>query len=62
MASTIMALGKGLKLEIIAEGVETQEQANFFKESTCEEMQGYFFGKPMASEEFSKFYTKNLKI
>lgn len=61
MASTIMALGKGLKLEIIAEGVETQEQANFFKESTCEEMQGYFFGKPMASEEFSKFYTKKLK-
>jgi EAL domain-containing protein (putative c-di-GMP-specific phosphodiesterase class I) len=37
IASTIMALGKNLNLEITAEGVETQEQANFFKETTCDE-------------------------
>ena len=61
IASTIMALGKSLKIDVVAEGVETQEQANFFKENTCNEMQGYFYGKPMSNEDFLKFYCKKLK-
>lgn len=61
IASTIMALGKSLKIDVVAEGVETQEQANFFKENTCNEMQGYFYGKPMSNEDFMKFYCNKLK-
>lgn len=61
IASTIMALGKNLNLEITAEGVETQEQANFFKETTCDEMQGYFFGRPMINEDFLSFYREKFK-
>lgn len=61
IASIIMSLGKSLELEVVAEGVETQEQVNFLKENTCDEMQGYFFGKPMCSEDFIKFYNGKLK-
>lgn len=62
IASTVLALGKSLKLGVVAEGVENQEQADFFKENNCDEMQGYFFGRPMAKEQFQKFYCEKLKI
>lgn len=61
IASIIMSLGKSLELEVVAEGVETQEQVDFLKENTCDEMQGYFFGRPMCSEDFIKFYNGKLK-
>ncbi|MBE6068105.1 MAG: EAL domain-containing protein [Clostridium lundense] len=61
IASIIMSLGKSLELEVVAEGVETQEQVDFLKENTCDEMQGYFFGKPMCSEDFIEFYNGKLK-
>lgn len=60
IASTVLALGKSLKISTVAEGVETQHQVNFFKKNLCNEMQGYFFGKPMNSEEFYQFYNKKL--
>ncbi|MBC2582932.1 EAL domain-containing protein [Clostridium sp. DJ247] len=61
IASTVLALGKSLELIVVAEGVENQEQVNFFKQNNCDEMQGYFFGKPMSSEAFQNFYSEKLK-
>lgn len=61
IASTVLALGKSLELGVVAEGVENAEQANFFKLNKCDEMQGYFFGKPMTNEDFEKFYCKKLE-
>lgn len=61
IASIIMSLGKSLELEVVAEGVETQEQVDFLKENTCDEMQGYFFGRPMCSKDFIEFYNGKLK-
>ena len=60
IASTVLALGKSLELGVVAEGVENQEQVNFFKLNKCDEMQGYFFGKPMPNEDFEKFYLEKL--
>ncbi len=57
--STVLALGKSLDLSIVAEGVESQEQVNFLKENKCDEMQGFFFGKPMPIENFKKLYATN---
>lgn len=60
IASTVLALGKSMDLGIVAEGVENQEQVNFFKLNKCDEMQGYFFGRPMTKEAFETFYSNKL--
>ena len=43
-----------LGMKLIAEGVETKAQADFLKERGCQEMQGYYFYKPMPVENFEK--------
>ncbi|MCX6052798.1 MAG: EAL domain-containing protein [Campylobacterales bacterium] len=48
---TIIAMAKNLKLQVIAEGVETQEQIDFLLENDCNEIQGYFFHKPSPASE-----------
>jgi len=52
IVSTIIALGHGLKLKVVAEGVETEGQSNTLKLLHCDEAQGYLFGKPVSSEIF----------
>lgn len=49
----IISMGKTLSLTVVAEGVETQEQMNYLKEHSCNEMQGYYFSKPVAAEKFA---------
>ncbi len=51
IVSTIISLGHSLKIKVIAEGVETEEQAKLLKLLRCDEMQGYFFSKPVPSEQ-----------
>jgi len=46
----VIALGKTLDMKIIAEGVETLEQANFLRQSGCDDAQGYFYSQPVAAE------------
>jgi diguanylate cyclase (GGDEF)-like protein/PAS domain S-box-containing protein len=43
---TIIALGHNLGLKVVAEGVETEEQIEFLCENQCDELQGYYFGRP----------------
>ena len=47
IVSTIISIGQKLKMKILAEGVETQEQATLLKEYDCHFAQGYFFHKPL---------------
>jgi len=46
-------MGKSLSLTVVAEGVETQEQADFLREHACDAVQGYYFNKPMSAEMFA---------
>lgn len=47
---TILTLGKKLGMEVVAEGVETQQQVNMLKQEHCDYGQGYFFAKPLSRE------------
>jgi diguanylate cyclase (GGDEF)-like protein len=50
IASTVISMGKSLKLHVIAEGVETPEQYAFLLAQHCDEGQGYYFSPPLAAE------------
>ena len=47
-------MGRSLKLRVIAEGVETQEQLEFLQAHQCEEAQGYYFSRPVRPQQFAK--------
>ena len=50
---TIIALGHNLGLKVVAEGVETEQQIDFLCENLCDELQGYYFGRPMEPSELA---------
>ena len=55
----IIAMGKTLSLTVVAEGVETQEQKDFLREHICDEMQGFYFSKPIAPDQFADLLRKH---
>ena len=54
LVKAIISMATSLRINVIAEGVETIEQANYLKESGCHYAQGYFYGKPMRFEALSE--------
>jgi diguanylate cyclase (GGDEF)-like protein/PAS domain S-box-containing protein len=57
IASSIIAMAHNLKLKVIAEGVETEEQLEFLKERRCDEMQGFLFSKAVPAGTIAKMLT-----
>ncbi len=53
LIETMIEMGHRLDLEIVAEGVETQQQADFLAARDCEFAQGYLFGRPMPADELA---------
>lgn len=53
IANIIIELAKSLNLKVIAEGVETIEHLKFLKERNCDEMQGYYFSKPLSVDKIN---------
>ena len=54
IAATIIAMAHNLKLRVVAEGVETGEQAEFLSRHGCQYYQGYFFRPPISAAEFEE--------
>jgi diguanylate cyclase (GGDEF)-like protein/PAS domain S-box-containing protein len=50
----VIALGRGLNLPVVAEGVETEEQLKFLAGESCNEIQGYILGKPKPIEDYAE--------
>jgi diguanylate cyclase (GGDEF)-like protein/PAS domain S-box-containing protein len=55
IATAVIALAHTLKLRVVAEGVETQEQLAFLAARHCDRMQGYLFSRPLPSQECGEF-------
>ncbi|KAF0218365.1 MAG: sensory box/GGDEF family [Geobacteraceae bacterium] len=55
IATAIIAMGNSLNLRVTAEGVETEGQFSFLKETKCDEVQGYLFSKPIPPEKVVEF-------
>ncbi len=51
IAAAIIGLGKSLNLKVIAEGVENEAQMSFLRTHHCDEIQGYYFSKPLTAVE-----------
>lgn len=59
IVSAIIALGHSLKLKVIAEGVETEEQLMCLRSIQCDEVQGYLFSKPVQAQEITRLLENN---
>lgn len=55
LVRTIITMAHGLGMKTIAEGVELAEQIDFLNHHQCEEMQGYYFSRPVTAEELGRF-------
>jgi len=54
----IIMMAHGLNLSVVAEGAETAAQVDFLRAHGCDEVQGYYFGKPMPGHEFAELVLK----
>jgi diguanylate cyclase (GGDEF)-like protein len=54
LADAIIAMGKSLSLTVVAQGVETKEQAEHLRLHACDELQGFYFKRPLPVDEFTQ--------
>jgi EAL domain-containing protein (putative c-di-GMP-specific phosphodiesterase class I) len=57
----IIAMARSLSLEVIAEGVEKEDQKTFLRGIFCDKVQGFLFSKPLAAKDLTDYLQKNLK-
>lgn len=60
VVKAIIALAEAFNLKITVEGVETKKQLDFFKDKYCEDIQGYYYSKPLPIDELREFIKENL--
>ncbi|RYD91634.1 MAG: EAL domain-containing protein, partial [Sphingobacteriales bacterium] len=56
---SIIDLAHNLKLKVVAEGVETASQFDYLRSRGCDEIQGYFFSRPLDAAAFAALYGKH---
>ncbi|MDH3348931.1 MAG: EAL domain-containing protein [Desulfobulbaceae bacterium] len=62
IVSTIIAMAKKLNLTVIAEGVETKAHVDYLIDEKCDQIQGYYYSKPLAAVEFKKYLLENYSL
>lgn len=59
ISSAIINLAKSLNIQVVAEGVETKEQVQFLMDHSCDQMQGFFFSRPLQAEQLRDYLCLN---
>jgi len=62
IATSIIALAHQLRLHTVAEGVETEGQLNFLRQQGCDEIQGYYFSRPIPADEFERLLREGRRL
>ena len=60
IVKTIIAMATNLGIDVIAEGVATEQQLNFLTQNGCHAFQGYLFSRPLPLDEFERKVIKNV--
>lgn len=61
IVTSIIAISQTLKLKVIAEGVETEDQVQFLQKHGCNAIQGHWYSRPLPATEFERFLRKSLQ-
>jgi EAL domain-containing protein (putative c-di-GMP-specific phosphodiesterase class I) len=62
IVTATIAMAHALKLTVIAEGVETEQQLQFLKDNGCEQMQGYYFSRPVPAGEATELLRSRRRL
>jgi diguanylate cyclase (GGDEF)-like protein/PAS domain S-box-containing protein len=62
IVTAVIGMGRNLRLRVIAEGVETNEQCQFLRGLECDEGQGFYFSPPLAADQFSKLLETGVSV
>jgi EAL domain-containing protein (putative c-di-GMP-specific phosphodiesterase class I) len=62
IVTAVISMGRSLNLRVIAEGVESEEEMAFLRSHQCDEAQGYFFSRPVPTEEFANLLKSGISV
>jgi EAL domain-containing protein (putative c-di-GMP-specific phosphodiesterase class I) len=62
IVKSIIQLAQGLRLRVVAEGVERKEQLDFLAANGCKEVQGFYFGSPIRSADVDQLFTRSVAV
>jgi diguanylate cyclase (GGDEF)-like protein/PAS domain S-box-containing protein len=61
IVTAVISMARSLKLRVIAEGVETQDEREFLQAHNCEEAQGYYFSRPVPAQQFGRLLETGIR-
>jgi diguanylate cyclase (GGDEF)-like protein/PAS domain S-box-containing protein len=62
IVKAVISMARSLKLRVVAEGVETLEELSFLREHQCDEVQGYYFSRPVSAEKFAQLLKTGIPL
>jgi EAL domain-containing protein (putative c-di-GMP-specific phosphodiesterase class I) len=62
IARAVVSLAKSLRLEVTAEGVETAAQCRFLRRHGCDEIQGYYFSRPVSTNQLARMLRDGTRL
>ena len=62
IATSVITMAHGMGMRVIAEGVETEEQATLLRNLGCDQMQGYYLSFPLLANEFLDYYLASIGL